>query len=133
MCFAKCPPLAASVVIAATFLACHVSDPVQPQLSSNEILSPELSQAPADCPSFHQACRLGYEAVTSACPVDGGYKKASEYNRCVRIALRKYMKTVSSCFSRAEREDLRECIRTALPRTSDGSDTKEKVPVQCEE
>jgi hypothetical protein len=111
---ARCPSFAASLVMSFTFLACDASSPSGPILPSAPEEFATAVEAGA-CPSFDEACAEGREFVESACPLDGKYKKPSEYRKCKRQAVDSYLDGVASCFSPSELNSLRRCILSSLP------------------
>ncbi len=115
MCFARCPSLLASVLIATTFIACHVTDPVQPEIPAAPVIYREYASAGDGCPSFQDACLQGREAVEKACPGDGKYKKPEDYRKCVRAAVRDYLQGIASCFSQTDQSRIKRCVLASYP------------------
>jgi hypothetical protein len=114
LCFAKCPSLVASVLMATTFVACHITDPMQPEAPTAPVIYREYASADG-CPSFQEACLQGRAAVERDCPGDGTYKKPGDYGKCIRDAIRDYLRDIDSCFSQSDQSRIKRCILASFP------------------
>jgi len=112
---ARCPSFIASLVMSFTFVACNPTSPTAPALPSAEEEAVFAVAAAPPCPSFNEACATGRELVESECPADGNYKKPGDYKKCRRQTLNSYLKSLSSCFSTSQQNELRRCILASFP------------------
>ena len=131
--FAEMPAFVASVIMATTFVACHVSNPMEPEPSAAVNEQAMYAATQSSCPTFQDACVQGRDEVLKNCPADGHYKKPSDHKKCVRIALRAYVTKIDTCFSKSDLNSLERCILGSMPAVVDssggaGKDLPESLP-----
>lgn len=90
------------------------------------------NQVAAECPSWGEACEEIGWAVWWACPPDGDWKNAGQWQSCRKKAAKEYMKDVKGCFSAEEFDELRECVLSWTPETDTAPDGGSKIKIRME-